>query len=51
MNSGIDLQGTFIESLGDLGITADLAKVLWMPFPMLLMLIGATLGVFVNVWL
>ena len=51
MNSGIDLQSTFIESLGDLGIAADLAKVLWMPFPMLLMLIGATLGVFVNVWL
>jgi NAD(P)H-quinone oxidoreductase subunit 1 len=51
MNSGIDLQGTFIESLSDFGISGELAKVLWMPFPMLLMLIGATLGVFVNVWL
>jgi NAD(P)H-quinone oxidoreductase subunit 1 len=51
MNAGIDLQGTFIESLVDFGITSELAKVLWMPFPMVLMLIGATLGVFVNVWL
>jgi NAD(P)H-quinone oxidoreductase subunit 1 len=51
MNPGIDLQGTFIESLSDFGISAELAKVLWMPFPMLLMLIGATVGVLVNVWL
>lgn len=51
MNSGIDLQGTFIQSLSDFGISAELAKVLWMPFPMLLMLIGATVGVLVNVWL
>jgi NAD(P)H-quinone oxidoreductase subunit 1 len=51
MNPGIDLQGTFIQSLSDLGISAELAKVLWMPFPMLLMLIGATVGVLVNVWL
>jgi NAD(P)H-quinone oxidoreductase subunit 1 len=51
MNPGIDLQGTFIQSLSDLGISAELAKVFWMPFPMLLMLIGATVGVLVNVWL
>jgi NAD(P)H-quinone oxidoreductase subunit 1 len=51
MNSGIDLQSTFIQSLNDFGISAELAKLLWMPFPMLLMLIGATVGVLVNVWL
>jgi NAD(P)H-quinone oxidoreductase subunit 1 len=51
MNSGIDLQSTFIQSLSDFGISAELAKVLWMPFPMLLMIIGATVGVLVNVWL
>jgi NAD(P)H-quinone oxidoreductase subunit 1 len=51
MNSGIDLQGTFTQSLSDFGISTELAKVLWMPFPMLLMLIGATVGVLVNVWL
>ena len=48
MNAGIDLQGTFIESLVDFGITSELAKVLWMPFPMVLMLIGAVFGVFVG---
>jgi NAD(P)H-quinone oxidoreductase subunit 1 len=51
MTSGIDLQGTFIESLADFGIAPELAKVLWMPFPMLLTIIGATVGVLVNVWL
>lgn len=51
MNSGIDLQGTFIQSLSDFGISVELAKVLWMPFPMVLMLVGATVGVLVNVWL
>ncbi|MDJ0713229.1 MAG: NADH-quinone oxidoreductase subunit NuoH [Prochloraceae cyanobacterium] len=51
MNSGIDLQGTFIESLKDLGLSPGLAKLVWMPLPMLLMLIGATVGVLVAVWL
>jgi len=51
MNSGIDLQGTFIKSLMDLGIPAGTAKAIWMPLPMILMLIGATVGVLVCVWL
>jgi NAD(P)H-quinone oxidoreductase subunit 1 len=51
MNGGIDLQGSFIESLKDLGLPADLAKLLWMPLPMFLMIIGATVGVLVCVWL
>ncbi|MBH8550838.1 NADH-quinone oxidoreductase subunit NuoH [Nostocaceae cyanobacterium CENA357] len=51
MNSGIDLQGTFIESLMDLGLPAGTAKAIWMPLPMILMLIGATVGVLVCVWL
>lgn len=51
MNSGIDLQGTFIESLRDLGIPAGTAKAIWMPLPMILMLIGATVGVLVATWL
>ncbi|WP_013322597.1 NADH-quinone oxidoreductase subunit NuoH [Gloeothece verrucosa] len=51
MNGGIDLQGTFIESLTDLGLAPDVAKVLWMPLPMVLMIIGATVGVLVVVWL
>ncbi len=51
MNAGIDLQGTFIESLQDLGLTPGLAKLLWMPLPMGLMLIGSTIGVLIAVWL
>ena len=49
MNPGIDLQGTFIKSLMDLGIPAGAAKAIWMPLPMFLMIIGATVGVLVVV--
>jgi NAD(P)H-quinone oxidoreductase subunit 1 len=51
MNSGIDLQETFIESLMGLGIPPGAAKAIWMPLPMFLIIIGATVGVLVVVWL
>lgn len=51
MNSGIDLQGSFIQALMQLGVPADVAKLIWMPLPMLLMLAVATVGVLVTVWL
>jgi len=51
MNPGIDLQGSFIKSLMDLGLPAGTAKAIWMPLPMILMIIGATVGVLVNIWL
>ena len=51
MDSGIDLQGSFIQSLIDLGLPAGTAKAIWMPFPMLLMIIAATVGVLISVWL
>ena len=51
MNSGIDLQGSFINSLTDLGLSPELAKLLWIPLPLVLMIIGATVGVLVTVWL
>jgi NAD(P)H-quinone oxidoreductase subunit 1 len=51
MNAGIDLQGNFIQSLTDLGIPSGTAKAIWMPLPMGLMLIGATVGVLVATWL
>jgi NAD(P)H-quinone oxidoreductase subunit 1 len=35
----------------DLGIPAGAAKAIWMPLPMFLMIIGATVGVLVVVWL
>lgn len=51
MDQGIDLQQTFIRSLTEFGIPAGAAKAIWMPLPMLLMIIGATVGVLVCVWL
>ncbi|QDZ40941.1 NADH-quinone oxidoreductase subunit NuoH [Euhalothece natronophila Z-M001] len=51
MNSGIDLRANFIESLQDFGIPPGAAKALWMPLPMFLMIIVATVGVLVSVWL
>jgi NAD(P)H-quinone oxidoreductase subunit 1 len=51
MNSGIDLQGSFIQTLKDLGLPAGLSKAIWLPLPMLLMIITATVGLLVTVWL
>ncbi len=51
MNSGIDLRGSFIESLKAFGVPPGAAKALWMPLPMFLMIITATVGVLVAVWL
>jgi NAD(P)H-quinone oxidoreductase subunit 1 len=51
MNSGIDLQETFVQTLRDLGLPAGAAKAIWMPVPMLLLIIGATVGVLICVWL
>jgi len=51
MTPGIDLQQRFIETLRDLGLPQGVAKVAWLPLPMILIIIGATLGVLVTVWL
>lgn len=51
MNPGIDLQESFIETLIDLGLPVGAAKAIWMPLPMTMIIIGATLGVLVSVWL
>jgi NAD(P)H-quinone oxidoreductase subunit 1 len=51
MNQGIDLQGTFIESLQGLGLPFGAAKAIWMPLPMLIVLIGSTVAVLIAVWM
>jgi len=51
MTSGIDLQEIFVRSLMDLGLPAGASKAIWMPLPMVLMIIGATVGVLTSVWL
>ena len=48
---GLDLQSSFIEALGGLGLGPGLARLLWLPLPMLLVLVSAVVGVLVNVWL
>ncbi|RUS96619.1 NAD(P)H-quinone oxidoreductase subunit 1 [Dulcicalothrix desertica PCC 7102] len=50
MNAELDLQGSFIQSLVDLGVSRGAAKLIWMPLPMVLMLIVATVGVLVCIW-
>ncbi|HHP7243454.1 MAG TPA: NADH-quinone oxidoreductase subunit NuoH [Elainellaceae cyanobacterium] len=51
MNPGIDLQGSFIHILTDLGLPIGVAKLVWIPLPMLVILIGATFAVLVTTWL
>lgn len=51
MNSGIDLQVSFVELLTQFGLPLELAKLIWIPLPLLLMLVGATVGVLVTTWL
>ncbi|HLO47213.1 MAG TPA: NADH-quinone oxidoreductase subunit NuoH [Kamptonema sp.] len=51
MNAGIDLQGSFVQALTNLGLPGDLAKLVWLPLPMLAVLLGASVGLLVAVWL
>ncbi|MBP0027847.1 NADH-quinone oxidoreductase subunit NuoH [Roseofilum reptotaenium CS-1145] len=51
MNLGIDLQRSFIELLTNFGLPQGAAKALWIPLPMLVVLVGATVGVLVTTWL
>lgn len=51
MEAGIDLQGQLISALESLGVAPELAQLIWLPLPMLVMLVVATLGVLITVWL
>jgi NAD(P)H-quinone oxidoreductase subunit 1 len=51
MEAGIDLQHSFIDALVGWGVRPDLATALWLPFPMLILVVGVTLGVMVLTWL
>jgi len=51
MNSEIDLQKSFVQSLMDLGLPPGAAKAIWMPLPMVLMIVGATVAVLIGIWL
>jgi NAD(P)H-quinone oxidoreductase subunit 1 len=47
----LDLQASFSSLLEGLGVSPGLARVIWLPLPMLLVLVAAVVGVLVNVWL
>ena len=51
MNAGIDLRSSFIETLTNLGLPLGVSQAFWIPLPSILMIIGATVGVLVVVWL
>ncbi|MEY3329245.1 MAG: NADH-quinone oxidoreductase subunit NuoH [Planktothrix agardhii] len=51
MNPGIDLQASFVEGLTGLGLSLEMAKLFWLPLPMGLMIVSATVGVLGTVWL
>ncbi|MCT0206302.1 NADH-quinone oxidoreductase subunit NuoH [Synechococcus sp. CS-1332] len=48
---GLDLQSSFIDLAQGMGLTAGAARLLWLPLPMVLVLVGAVVGVLVSVWL
>ncbi|GAB4459372.1 MAG: NADH-quinone oxidoreductase subunit NuoH [Elainellaceae cyanobacterium] len=51
MSSGIDLQGSFIQALIDLGLSPGVAKTIWIPLPMLLIVGAVTVLALVATWL
>ena len=48
---GLDLEASFVALLQGLGLSPGAARLLWLPLPMLLVLVAAVVGVLVNVWL
>ena len=48
---GLDLQSSFLDLVEGFGVSQGLAHLLWLPLPMLTVLVSAVVGVLVNVWL
>ncbi|MFZ9282908.1 MAG: NADH-quinone oxidoreductase subunit H, partial [Prochlorococcaceae cyanobacterium] len=48
---GLDLQASFEAALEGFGLSHGVAHLLWLPLPMVLVLVAAVVGVLVNVWL
>ena len=42
---------SFTQGIQSLGLSHELAHLLWIPLPMLLVLVAAVIGVLVTVWL
>ncbi|MFN5194086.1 MAG: NADH-quinone oxidoreductase subunit NuoH [Cyanobacteriota bacterium] len=50
-SGGLDLQASVVDLLESLGFSHGAAHLLWLPLPMLSVLVAAVVGVLVNVWL
>ena len=48
---GLDLEASFEQALQGFGLSPAAAHLLWLPLPMVLVLVAAVVGVLVNVWL
>ena len=51
VSPGLDLERSFSQALEGLGLAPDVAHLIWLPLPMLLVLVAAVVGVLVTVWL
>jgi NAD(P)H-quinone oxidoreductase subunit 1 len=51
VNTGIDLQQSLIEVLTGMGLTPAAAKAVWLPIPMAVIVLVATIGALVCTWL
>ena len=51
MSQTINLKQSFINLLISFGFSEELSAILWVPFPILLVIIAATIGLLVIVWL
>ena len=51
MESGLNLEYSFNEFLKGFGLSSEIAHIIWLPLPMLLVLVAAVVGVLVTVWL
>ena len=51
MEYGLDLEYSFNEFLKGFGLSSEIAHIIWVPLPMLLVLVAAVVGVLVTVWI
>ncbi len=49
--AGIDLESSFTNAMQGLGLSPQVAHILWLPLPMAIVLVAAVVGVLVTVWL
>jgi len=51
VSPGLDLELSFSQAMQGFGLSQEVARLLWLPLPMLLVLVAAVVGVLVSVWL